>query len=41
MGAPKKHTPQSLHRAVEKYFKSITRKVTLTEKKPTDQKKLS
>lgn len=38
MGAPKKYTPQSLHRAVEKYFKSITREVKVTEKKPTDRK---
>ena len=38
MGAPKKYNPKSLHRAVEKYFKSITREVALVEKKPTDQK---
>ena len=39
MGAPKKYkTPQALSRAVEKYFKSITREVAVVEKKATDQK---
>jgi len=36
MGAPRKYTdPKKFDRAVEKYFKSITRTVTVTEKKPT------
>ena len=38
MGAPKKYTPEKLSRAVRKYFKSITREVTLTEKRPTGEK---
>ena len=39
MGAPKKYDdPKKLERAVEKYFKSITRQVCLTEKKPTGEK---
>ena len=38
VGAPKKHSAQSLARAVRKYFKSITREVALTEKVPTGQK---
>lgn len=38
MGAPKKYTKKRLREAVEKYFKSITREVKLTEKKATDQK---
>lgn len=38
MGRPKKYTAESLRRAVDKYFKSITRKVTVTEKVPTGRK---
>lgn len=38
MGAPKKYTPEKLGRAVRKYFKSITREVALTEKRPTGEK---
>lgn len=38
MGAPKKYTEKTLRRAVEKYFKSITREVKVMEKKATDQK---
>lgn len=38
MGAPKKYTPKALDKAVRRYFKSITRDVPLTEKKPTGQK---
>lgn len=38
MGAPKKYTAEKLSRAVRKYFKSITREVTLTEKRPTGEK---
>lgn len=39
MGAPKKYDdPAKLEKAVEKYFKSITREVKLTESKPTGQK---
>lgn len=35
MGAPKKYTPEALDRAVKRYFRSITREKTLTEKKAT------
>ncbi len=35
MGAPCKYTAEKLKRAVEKYFRSITRTVVVTEKKPT------
>ena len=38
MGAPKKYTPEKLKREVRKYFRSITREVTLTEQIPTDQR---
>ena len=38
MGAPKKYTKRKLDEAVENYFKSISRQVTLTEKKPTGKK---
>lgn len=39
MGAPRKYEdPGKLERAVEKYFKSITREIRLTENKPTGQK---
>ena len=38
MGAPKKYTPEELDRAVKQYFKSITRSVKLTEKRPTGKK---
>ena len=38
MGAPKKYTPEKLERAVKRYFKSISREVTVTEKKPTGEK---
>lgn len=38
MGAPKKYTKRRLSEAVENYFKSISREITLTEKKPTGKK---
>ena len=38
MGRPKKYTPESLRRAVKKYFLSITREKKLTERVPTDEK---
>lgn len=38
MGAPKKYTPKKLEAAVKRYFKSISREVTVTEKKPTGEK---
>lgn len=38
MGAPKKYDEVRLARAVKRYFKSITREVELTEKKPTGKK---
>lgn len=38
MGAPKKYDEKTLARAVERYFKSITREVVLTERKPTGQR---
>lgn len=38
MGAPKKYDEKKLARAVKKYFRSITREVILTEKKPTGEK---
>ena len=38
MGAPKKYTKRKLDEAVETYFKSISRIVKLTEKKPTGKK---
>lgn len=38
MGAPKKYTPEKLAKAVGKYFKSISREATVTEKKPTGKK---
>lgn len=37
MGAKKKYTPGALSKAVERYFKSITRQTELTEKAPTGQ----
>lgn len=38
MAAPRKYTPEKLSRAVKRYFKSITREVTLMEKYPTGEK---
>lgn len=38
MGAPKKYTPEKLAREVRKYFRSITREITLTEQVATDQR---
>lgn len=38
MGAPKKYDEKTLASAVKRYFKSITREVELTEKKPTGEK---
>ena len=38
MGAPKKYTPEKLDRAVKRYFKSISREITVTERKPTGDK---
>lgn len=39
MGAPKKYDdPEKLERAINRYFKSITREVVLTEKKSTGEK---
>lgn len=38
MARKKEYTPETLSRAVEKYFKSISRIVKLTEQVPTDQK---
>lgn len=38
MGAPKKYDEKKLAREVRKYFRSISREVILTEKKPTGQK---
>ena len=38
MGARKKYTKKKLQEAVEKYFRSISREVTLKEKKPTGKK---
>lgn len=38
MGAPKKYDAKGLEKAVNKYFKSITRDIDLTEPKPTGQK---
>ena len=38
MGAPKKYTARTLKKAVEEYFKSITREVVMTENKPTVEK---
>lgn len=38
MGAPKKYTPKTLKKAVERYFASITRQVTVTEPKATGQR---
>lgn len=38
MGAPKKYDEKTLARAVGRYFKSITREVVLTERKPTGQR---
>ena len=35
VGAPKKYTPKGLEKAVNKYFRSISRTVTATEPKPT------
>ena len=36
VGAPKKYTPKDLEKAVNKYFRSISRTVTATEPKPTE-----
>lgn len=38
MGAPKKYTPEKLDSAVKRYFKSICREVTVTEKVPTGKR---
>lgn len=38
MGAPKKYTPEKLEKAVKRYFRSISREVEVTEKKPTGQR---
>ena len=38
MGAPKKYTPEKLDRAVRKYFRTITREKTLTEKVDSGQR---
>ena len=38
MGAPKKYNEKTLAAAVRRYFRSISREVTLTEKKPTGKK---
>lgn len=38
MGAPKKYDEKKLDKAVKKYFRSISREVTLTEKKPTGER---
>lgn len=38
MGAQKKYTPEKLLKAVKRYFRSISREVTVTEKKPTGQR---
>lgn len=38
MGAPKKYTARTLKKAVDEYFKSITREVVMTENKPTGKK---
>lgn len=38
MGAHKKYTPKTLDRAVRQYFKSISREVTVTERKATGEK---
>lgn len=38
MGAPKKYNQKTLASAVKRYFKTITREVELTEKKPTGEK---
>ena len=35
MGRPRKYTPRTLKRDVERYFASITRKVRITEPVPT------
>ena len=37
MGRPRKYTPRTLKRDVERYFASITRKVRITEPVPTDR----
>ncbi len=38
MGAPKKYTPEKLAGAVKRYFKSISREVTVKEQVPTGEK---
>lgn len=38
MAAPKKYTPEKLATAVRRYFKSISRRVKVTEKRPTGVK---
>ena len=38
MGAPKKYDAKKLDKAVKKYFRSISREKTLTEKRATGQK---
>lgn len=38
MARPKKYTPRTLSKAVERYFDSITREITVTEKRETGQR---
>lgn len=38
MGAPRKYGPKSLKKALQKYFASISRTITLTERVPTGTK---
>ena len=38
MGKQKKYTPEKLDRAVKRYFKSISREITVTESKPTGER---
>ena len=38
MGAPKKYNAKQLESAVKRYFRSISREVEVTEKKPTGQR---
>lgn len=38
MARPKKYTERTLSKAVERYFDSITREITVTEKQETDQR---
>ncbi len=38
MARPRSYTPDTLRKAVSRYFRSITRRVTVTEKVPTGRK---